>query len=235
MRLKISERSFLYTAVLLMFLALLYQSRSNLADLFNVSPILVPTSENKIAIPKSTVAIAQSSRANAADIDYAEIKSMVEEAVEKAGGFGDLVHDGDVVVLKPNLMCLWIRSTGKILNPDVNGVTTDWRITKAVTELVRECNPNGKIYVMESSAFQETRLAMDSLKYTHEYIPEVDEFICLEESGKYEEWDSPKLVRVSLPEGVGLYPDNMKPNKSKEFYMNKIYYEADIIISMPVL
>ena len=132
-------------------------------------------------------------------------------------------------------MCLWINSTEEMLKPEVNGVTTDWRVTKAVVQLVRKYNPDGKVYVLEGSAFQQTKMTFDSLKYTHEYIPGVDEFLYLEESGKYEEWDSPELVKVSLPNGVGLYPDYMKPNKSKEFYYNRIYYEADVRISMPVL
>ncbi|MFC1558778.1 DUF362 domain-containing protein, partial [candidate division KSB1 bacterium] len=188
-----------------------------------------------VILPKSTVAVVQSTKEKAADLDYPEIKSMVFEAVEKAGGFKDIIHDGDVVVLKPNIMCLWIRSTEEMLAPEANGVTVDWRVTKAVVELIRECNPSGKIYIIEGAAFQETKIAMDSLNYTHKHIPGVDEFICLENSGKYEEWDSPKLTKVVLPEGIGLYPDYMKANKSKEFYMNRKYYEADVIISMPVL
>jgi len=52
--------------------------------------------------------------------------------------------------------------------PNINGVTTDWRVTKAVAQLVRELNPNGRIYVMESSAFQQTRTTMVALNYTPE-------------------------------------------------------------------
>ena len=191
--------------------------------------------QTQIALPAAEVALVQSSRSNAGDLDYEDIKSMVKNAVELAGGLQDIITDGDVVVLKPNLVCLWINSTGEQLPPDVNGITTDWRVTRAASEMVRELNPNGKILVMESSAFQVTRMAMDSLNYTRDYMPEVDEFVCLEESGGYEEWDSPKLVRVTLPDGVGNYPDFMKPNKSPEFYMNRQYYEADVLISLPVL
>jgi uncharacterized protein (DUF362 family) len=185
--------------------------------------------------PDATVAVIQSDKEQAEDLTYDDIKSMVEKAVDFAGGLEDIIKDGDVVVLKPNIMTLWINSTGEQLPPDVNGITTDWRIVKATSELVRGLNPNGKIYVMESSAFQVTRMAMDSLNYTKEHMPEVDEFVCLEESGGYEEWDSPKLVKVTLPEGVGTYPDFMKPNKSPEFYMNRQYYEADVLIALPVL
>ena len=185
--------------------------------------------------PDATVAIIQSGKEKAEDLNYEDIKSMVEQAVESAGGLEDIISDGDVVVLKPNLVCLWINSTGEQLPPDVNGITTDWRVVKATSELVRELDPSGTILVMESSAFQVTRMAMDSLNYTKEYMPEVDSFICLEESGGYEEWDSPKLVKVTLPDGVGTYPDFMKPNKSPEFYMNRQYYEADVLIDLPVL
>lgn len=191
--------------------------------------------QDRIAPPAAEVALVQSSRENADDLDYGDIKSMVAEAVELAGGLKDLISDGDVVVLKPNLVCLWINSTGEQLPPNVNGITTDWRVTRAASEIVRELNPSGRILVMESSAFQVTRMAMDSLNYTKKHMPEVDEFVCLEESGGYEEWDSPKLVRITLPEGVGNYPDFMKPNKSPEFYMNRQYYEADVLICLPVL
>jgi uncharacterized protein (DUF362 family) len=183
----------------------------------------------------STVALIQSEKDNAADINYKDIKSMVTESIQLAGGFDNIIEDGDVVILKPNIMCLWIVSTREQLPPNCNGVTTDWRITKAISELVREQNPNGKIYVAESAAFQETKMAMDSLNYTKEYMPEIDSFICLENSGGYEEWNSPLLAKITLPDGVGTYPDFMKPNKSPEFYMNRTYYEADVIICIPVL
>jgi uncharacterized protein (DUF362 family) len=193
-------------------------------------------SENgQLLKPSATVGIVQSVKPNVLDIDYSDIKALVEKAVEYGGGFDTLIHNGDVVVLKPNIMCLWIRSTGKKLSPEANGVTTDWRVTRAVVELVRKYNPDGKVYVMESSAFQCTELALQELKYTHNFIPGIDQFICLEDSGGYKEWDSPLLKKVTLPEGVGLYPDEMKANLSREFYLNKIYAEADVLISIPVL
>lgn len=191
--------------------------------------------ENNIVKPKATVAIATSNKTKAEDLTFSDIKIMVTKAVNLAGGLKGIVKNDQVVVLKPNLMCLYINSTGEKLAPNVNGVTTDWRVTKAVAQLVRELNPNGRIYVMESSAFQQTRTTMAALNYTPEKIPEVDGFVYIEESGKYEQWNSPKLQKVTLPHGIGLYPDYMKPNKSAEFYFNKLYYNADVIISIPVL
>jgi hypothetical protein len=195
-----------------------------------------PASESgQLYYPSSSVGICQSPKSSVWHIDENEIESMVQQAVEFGGGFDGLIHDGDVVVLKPNIMCLWIRSTEKKLDPDANGVTTDWRVTRAVVRLVRKYNPRGRVYIMESSAFQCTELAMRELKYTHEHIPGVDAFFCLEDSGGYKEWDSGLLKKVTLPDGMGLYPDEMKANKSREFYLNKIYAEADVLISMPVL
>ena len=181
------------------------------------------------------VAIVQSSKPNAADLNYSDILSLVENAVDLAGGFGDLINNGDVVVLKPNIMCLWINSTEEKLQPEINGVTTDWRVSRAVVELVRRHNPDGKVFILEGSAFQQTKLAMDSLNYTYAHIPGVDAFVPLEDVSGYEEWDSPNLVSVTLPDGLSLYPDHMKPNKSQAFYFSKLYYEADVVISLPVL
>jgi len=221
--------------ILLALVALLYFELPYLSRLAKIHIEREQLRKEQIIQPDATVAVIQSSKSTADELDYNDIKSMVGEAIIQAGGLDDLIEDGDVVVLKPNIVCLWINSTGEQLPPDANGITTDWRVVKATSEFVRELNPNGKILIMESSAFQVTRMAMDSLNYTREFMPEVDEFICLEESGGYEEWDSPKLVKVVLPDGVGTYPDFMKPNHSPEFYMNRQYYEADVLICLPVL
>ena len=191
--------------------------------------------KNNIILPKAAVGIARSQKPGCEDLTFADIKELVVEAVKLAGGLEGIIKDGNTVVLKPNLMTLYINSTGQKLKPEINGVTTDWRVTRAVAQIVRDLNPNGKIYVMESSAFQQTRTTMVALNYTPEKIPEADAFICFEETGKYEEWDSPQLTTVTLPKGVGIYPDYMKPNNSPEFYMSKLYYNADVVISLPVL
>lgn len=45
----------------------------------------------------------------------------------------------------------------------------------------------------------------------------------------------PGLTTVTLPGGVGLRPDHMKPNRSPEFHLNKACYHVDVLISIPVL
>lgn len=181
------------------------------------------------ALPESVVSIVQSPQAHAQDINEEEIKAMVREAVALAGGFEGLIFDGQVIVIKPNLVTIndytlpgW---RGVPLAPEFNGTTTDWRVTKAVVELVRERNPTGKVYIMEGSSTR-TKSAMRHYHYTPEYIPGVDEFIAIEEdSGKWREYDSPYLCKVDLPNGL----------LNKTYYLNKRYKEADLLISIACL
>jgi len=177
----------------------------------------------------SIVGIAQSDKADAADLTFDDIKALIREAVELAGGLGDVVKDGDTVVLKPNLVnkidyCLpgW---RGRPLAVENNGVVTDWRVTRAVAQLVREINPSGKIYVMEGSAV-DTLDVMKSLNYTKEHMPEVDEFYALEkDSGEWQNKNSDGLVKITYKDAL----------LHKEYYLNKKLYEADVLINLPTL
>jgi uncharacterized protein (DUF362 family) len=177
----------------------------------------------------SRVALVRSGKERPEELGYGDIKAMVRRAVELAGGFGGLIRDGSTVVLKPNLVTPFDYTLpgwkGRPLKPEVNGTTTDYRVARAVVELVRELDPRGKVYVMEGSAFS-TRECMRRLLYDHEHIPGVDEFIALEEdSGGWKDYDSPRLVKVAV-EGHLLAP---------EVYMNRRYKEADVLISLPAL
>lgn len=175
---------------------------------------------------KSTVSIVQSKKRNASEIDYQEIKKMVKDAVEFSGGLEGVIKDNQVVVLKPNLVQMHVDSTGQPFDIEINGPTTDWRVTKAVAQMVRQYNPNGKIYIMEGSAGDSTRKTMEYLKYTHENIPEVDEFIAIEDdTGKWQDFESPQLIKYSSPNGL----------LHKEYYLNRKYFECDVLISIPCL
>lgn len=126
----------------------------------------------------STVAIARSGEREASRITEEEIEAMVREA---AFDLETVVKNGQTVVLKPNLVQMIVDSTGEKLDREVNGVTTDWRVMKAVLKMVRELNPDGRVYIMEGSATGPTRDVMEYFKYTDEYMEGVDGFICLEE------------------------------------------------------
>lgn len=190
--------------------------------------------DNKNAVSKpepiekehSTVSIVRSSRQKAEELTSEDIRSMVREAVRLAGGLDTLVQDNQTVVLKPNLVQKHVDSTGELFEKELNAITTDWRVTKAVVELVREKNPHGKVYVMEGSAGDKTRDTMNYLNYTHDHIPGVDAFLAIEEdSGGWQDFNAPGLVKHALPKGL----------LHKEYYLNKKYYEADVLISIPAL
>ncbi len=189
----------------------------------NAGTVMAPARDRT---DRSVVSIVQSAKSDVRDINYEDIKKMVRQSVEMAGGFEGLIKDGSTVVLKPNLVTTrdyTLRNAP--IEKEASGVTTDWRVTKAIVELVRECNPKGKVYVMEGSA-EPTEKAMEYFNYTPEFIPGVNEFIAIEkDSGAWQDFKSPGIVKVSLPNGL----------IHNEYYLNKKYKDADVVISMPCL
>lgn len=175
------------------------------------------------------VAVVQSTARSAYDISYEEVESMVREAIALAGGLESVVKDGDVVVLKPNLVGLSdLAGLSDSGNPiaEANGVTTDWRVTAAVAKLVRELNPSGTIYVMEGSALSSTQYMMNLMEYTPDTMPWVDEFIAIEkDSGRWHEYNSEALVKVQVPQA----------RLNDEYYVNRRFFEADVVISISCL
>ncbi len=171
----------------------------------------------------STVTIAKSQKTRAADITEEEIEAMVRTA---ASDLKTVVKNGQTVVLKPNLVQMIVDSTGELLDQEVNGITVDWRVTKAVLKMVRELNPDGTVYIMEGSATGPTREVMKYFHYTPDYMVGVDGFLCLEEDcGAWQDFDAPEVVKVELPDGL----------LHKTYYFNRILYEADVVISIPTL
>ncbi len=202
-------------------------SQENGADHISAGKNADAASENngaqEAAFSGATVSIVRSERARAEDITEAEIEEMVRTA---AADLGTVVQNGQTVVIKPNLVQMIVDSTGELLDEEVNGITTDWRVTKAVVGMVREWNPDGKVYLMEGSATGPTRAVMEHFHYTLDYLEGVDGFICLEEDcGAWQDFDAPEVVKVELPDGL----------LHESYYFNRILYEADVIISVPVL
>ena len=190
--------------------------------------------QNQITSTFDEVAVVKSQEAYASDIEYEEIETMVRESINMAGGIDELITNGSYVVLKPNLVEIPPTPTPEYA--EVGGIATDWRVVKAIATIVRELNPDGKIYIIESSSATSTREVLNYYNYTLQNIPEVDAIVALEDScGAYEDYNDVSLDRVYLNDTVRLYPDDQKPNLSPEFYINKIYNQADVVISIPVL
>lgn len=168
---------------------------------------------------KATVALIQSPRSNAGEITDQEVDKLVEEAIAAAGGVA-FIRDGQTVVLKPNLVNT-ITTGNKPLEPTVNGITTDWRVTRAVARLVRSRNPAGKILVMEGST-ESTAEAFTKLGYTPEnFGTTVDEFIALEGSSCTNRSTDGLVQRQS--------------SSGRVFWFNERFLKADAVISIAVL
>jgi uncharacterized protein (DUF362 family) len=199
------------------------------AVLNSTSSYIFPDPESNISTPRSTVAIVQSEIPEASQINAAEIESMVREAITLAGGLGDIISNGDTVILKPNLVSPHIQTgTYETLTPGSNGVDTDYRVIQAAVNIVRELNPDGTIILMEGSAMGSTSNAFSILGW--DMITGLDEVVFLEDICAWQEKDSPALVRLSLPEDKFLYTAH-----SNTYYMSRLYYEADVLISIPCL
>ncbi len=227
--------AFVFTGVVLLMLAtaLNHESISFANSLAPNVDVIDPVKKdygNTIDTLKVKVGVVKSPKAKASDIQYDEILSMVREAVRLSGGMGHLVKDGKTVMLKPNLVNDYPNRTVQ-----VNGATTDYRVVQAVVDLVRELNPHGKIIIAEGSGGDvATTTIMTRLKYKD--ITGVNSFIGLEAaSGNYRDFTSDSLVAVNLPDALSKYPDDLKPNKTRAIYYNKRYFQADVLISIPVL
>jgi uncharacterized protein (DUF362 family) len=165
-----------------------------------------------------TVAIAKSDKANASELTEADVLQLVRHAVTLARGL-DFIQNGHTVVLKPNLVNT--TSTRGALPSTVNGVTTDWRVVKAVATLVRERNPSGKVLVMEGST-ESTPMVFAHFGYVPDNFGSlVDEFVALE-------GDS-----CSNRSTFGLV--QKKSFRGGTYWVNERYFEADAVISIAVL
>lgn len=196
---------------------------------------------------KAKVAIVQSNKAKAEQINEAEVNSMVKEAIRQSGGLG-FIRDGEFVVIKPNLIgtrvvpgavgFLGMFMTDPYKRNQVpieaNGMTADWRVTKAVVEMIREVNPSGKIYIMECSGEGIMTETYKRLGYTLENLPGVNKIVGLDQEGQeYRNIYSSELVSVDLGEKQ-LYkklPDFL----NNKYYFDKTYFSADRIISVACL
>lgn len=97
-----------------------------------------------------------------------------------APGGLDFISDGQTVVLKPNLLTFYQDAGETLASKVASGINTDWRVVKAVADLVRAKNPSGKISVMDGATLT-TPTVFSLLGYTPENLgTSVDELVALE-------------------------------------------------------
>jgi uncharacterized protein (DUF362 family) len=170
---------------------------------------------------KYVVAMVQSSKAQASELTPADVATLVGEAVTQAGGL-DFIKDGQTVVLKPNLVSPYTDGGRTKADLTVNGISTDWRVAKAVADLVRAKNPKGKILVMEGSVSAATATTFGLLGYTKDnFGAAVDEFIAIEGASCSDK------STTALEQRAGL--------SGKQYWVNSRYVKADVVISLPTM
>lgn len=170
---------------------------------------------------KSVVAMVQAGNTQATDLTTSDVSELVKDAVSQAGGL-DFIKDGQTVVLKPNLFAVYRDAGITIANAMVSGINTDWRVTKAVADLVRARNPTGKILVMEGSTYSTESLTYLILGYTRDnFGSSVDEFIGLEGTSCTDSSTS------GLEKRTG--------RSGKQYWVNSRYLSADVVISIPTM
>lgn len=179
----------------------------------------------------SVVSVVKTNKSSPKQLNYTDIKNATWSAISKAGGFKSRIKNNTTVVIKPNIVYDHTYYRNEKLKPEANGVTTDYRMVRAIVELVRKYNPNGKVYVLEGSSYNTPQM-FKNMKYDKTNIPGVDEFISLERSsGAIGDTKSDKLVKVKLTKNK--YSQTSYENKI--YYLNKVYYESDFLISVPTV
>jgi len=210
------------------------KAKSFAISIFQAKPQAIIFNQPGTAIvnPASTVSIVQSEKENTTDINSNDIELMVREAVEMAGGLESLISEGQTVVLKPNLLTsrtLPYENTASVnLSPGANGIVTDYRIIQAMVNIIRELNTSGKIILIEGSGVGATRSNHSRIGWDR--VTGLDSMIFLEEICEWQDKNSPELVKLSLPAGKALYTNGSEYNV---YYMSRVYYEADVLISLP--
>jgi uncharacterized protein (DUF362 family) len=132
-----------------------------------------------------------------------KIEEIVRNAIAAIGGLQKFVKPGDLVVLKPNLVISMTADTG---------ATADWRVSKAVAELVKE--QGARPVICESCGTGgDTEKVFEKTGYAE-----------LRNSG-YEVVDLKKIENktVSIPDALAI----------RELKVPELVTQADVIISIP--
>ncbi|MBN1604911.1 MAG: DUF362 domain-containing protein, partial [Chitinispirillaceae bacterium] len=154
--------------------------------------------------PPATVAVIRDNSVN-----YATMVAQALEAALGAGGISNLVHSGQTVVIKPNLV-----------SNNVHAVT-DWRIVRALVDQIKTVNGGANITIAEASATNSstsnTRTIMAAQGYTAANFPGVTLL------------DLNNLTEC--PTNNYVLTDGASDNTTKR--VAALIYEADVFIDMP--
>ena len=172
-----------------------------------------------------------------AEIDYPTIEDMVRKAVQLAGGLHWMIHAGDMVLLKPNIVDP---------EPPGSGEVTDVRVIKALIKIIDEISPgNIEIVVGEASPREmdyELPYSSRTSPYwqklwdvagyqdllTDSYLDSINFRLSnLNGSPPESPWDD--LILVELTGGGEASP------QQGQYYIHKDVINADVFITVPVM
>ena len=156
--------------------------------------------------PPATVAIIKDSNLDTAHLDTALINRMVAKAIDSAlgpGGITNLVHSGNTVLIKPNLVTNAMKAV------------TDWRVVKALVNVIKTASP-GRIIIAEASAGNNTFACMTAGGYTTSNFPGVD-LLDLNDIN-------------ANPLNTYVFTDGLTDSTEKAA---AIIYDADVFITVP--
>jgi uncharacterized repeat protein (TIGR02543 family) len=156
--------------------------------------------------PPATVAIIKDSNLDTTNLDTVIINRMVAKAIDSAlgtGGITNLVHSGNTVLIKPN-----------IVNGTMSSVT-DWHVVRALVNVVNTASP-GTIIIAEASALNNTPASMSSTGYTSSNFPDV-QLVDLNDT-------------LTCPLNYYILTDGLTGEDKR---MPAIIYNADVFISVP--
>jgi len=170
-------------------------------------------------------------------IDYQTIENMVRKAIQLTGGFQWIIKEGDMVLLKPNIVDP---------EPPGSGEVTDVRVIKALIKIIDEISPgNIEIVVGEASPREmdyelpyssrtspRWQKLWDVAGYqdllTDSYLDSINFRLSnLNGSPPESPWDD--LVLVEIPGGGEASP------QKDQYYIHKDVLNADVFITVPVM
>jgi uncharacterized protein (DUF362 family) len=160
---------------------------------------------------------------HAPDDRLVKVENLVREAVEKAGGFNQVVRPGDQVLIKPNLVTDL---------PNGTGFTTDFRVVEAIARMALDCGAKMILFAEGSSTNQ-------GVKSYHRDLTEK----CFARGGYADLAEKMGALLVDLNE-AGEKDGGRELVRKVEvrhglqwtsYWISKRFLDADCVISAPVL
>jgi uncharacterized protein (DUF362 family) len=136
-----------------------------------------------------------------------DIEEMVEKSIDLIGGIEQIIHPGDVVLIKPNLTAVWPR-----VHP---GVITDARVVRALIRLAYSARA-GEVIIGEGSGGADTEEA---------YEISGIKGVAREFGVRLVDFNKDETIEVTHPQWKVL----------KKIPIAKTVLESDVIINVPVM